>query len=204
MMKDNECLKMLKDSECLKLLKDAWLWWRCNHPSQVSWCWDIWVSLAYFYQFTSIHDKIWFFTYEQCKIHSNEINKRERGVSMYHWLFSNWFVPEESSCIWTLFINSQLNSATNDILKPTIGLSWSLSFWFLPFLLIKHLNEVLNATCDEHWGPHGAALSELANVTKKLWVLVSYSLVFLFILNMLSSFPSIKAEVPLSWKARMH
>lgn len=35
------------------------------------------------------------------------------------------------------------------------------------------INKVLDATDDEPWGPHGTAMAEIAQATKKLYVLAT-------------------------------
>ena len=45
--------------------------------------------------------------------------------------------------------------------------------------------QVLDATDDEPWGPHGSALAEIAQATKKL-----YCLIFIFLSLMGQYYPS--------------
>ena len=41
--------------------------------------------------------------------------------------------------------------------------------------------QVLDATDDEPWGPHGTALAEIAQATKKLYLITFMSLIALII-----------------------
>lgn len=52
------------------------------------------------------------------------------------------------------------------MLVPHNMQSFGISFvdFFLPLFMIQ----VLDATDDEPWGPHGTALAEIATATKKL------------------------------------
>jgi hypothetical protein len=60
-----------------------------------------------------------FFTYGQCKIHSNEINKPESEVSMVSLTFLKFICSRRISCIWTYFSFLSIGISVRKIL--TVG-----------------------------------------------------------------------------------
>lgn len=56
------------------------------------------------------------------------------------------------------------------------------------YMVFSLLIQVLDATDNEPWGPHGTALAEIAQATKKLLVCVNFLQVMMHFYRMMSFF----------------